>query len=156
MRFIADAMLGKLAKWLRILGYDAEYYGGEDDDALVLMARGQGRSILTRDTRLAPKLGPEECLFVRDNDTMAQLAQVVSELGLAVEPGRMFTRCTVCNGELVPVPKDEVRGVVPEYTLSVRSEFLKCPGCGRVYWEGTHRRRIFERLRRVGGGPAHR
>ena len=150
MRFLADAMLGKLAKWLRISGYDTLYESGVEDDELVTRAAGEGRVILTRDTRLARRLAPGGYLFIRDNRTADQFRQVVSELGLeACGPG-FFTRCTVCNGELRAADRESVRGVVPEYTYSVTMKFLRCPSCGRVYWEGTHKARILERLKAAG------
>lgn len=152
MRFLADAMLGKLAKWLRISGYDTLYESGVEDDELVMRAAAEGRVILTRDTRLVRRLAPGCYLFIRDNQTAAQFRQVVSELGLEVCGQGFFTRCTVCNGELRAVGRESVRGVVPEYTYSVNRKFLRCPSCGRVYWEGTHKARILERLKDTGDG----
>lgn len=150
MRFIADAMLGKLAKWLRILGYDTVYYGGGDDLGLIQAAAAEDRFILTRDTRLVKRLARDGHLFIRDNDPMAQLAQVVSELGLDASGAGFLTRCTVCNGTLDSVDKAEVRGLVPEYTYSDANVFLRCPSCGRLYWEGTHKARILARLKAAG------
>lgn len=150
MRFIADAMLGKLAKWLRILGYDTVYYSGGDDEGIVLVAAAEDRLILTRDTRLVKRLARDRHLFIRDNDSMAQLAQVVSELGLDAPGEGFLTRCTVCNGALDSVDKAEVRGLVPEYTFSDANVFLRCPSCGRLYWEGTHKVRILARLDAAG------
>ncbi len=159
MRFIADAMLGKLARWLRILGYDTAYASDIADDELIGRARAEGRFILTRDTGLVKRLKSDEFLFIKENATMDQLSQAVSELGLDTNGPGFLARCVECNTELVEADKDAVRGLVPEYAYHTNREFSRCPGCGRVYWPGTHPGRILRRLgavrmgRRKGAAP---
>lgn len=147
MRFFADAMLGKLAKWLRILGYDTAYESGIGDDELIVRARAEGRFILTRDTGLASRLKRGEFLFINNNAPMDQLRQTVAELGLEAHGPGFLTRCVECNAELEGADRDAVRGLVPEYTWHTNRQFSRCPGCGRVYWPGTHPGRILKRLR---------
>ena len=149
MKFAADAMLGKLAKWLRILGYDTTYDRAVEDEELVKSARAGGRLILTRDTRLIRGLGAGEYLFIRDNAPIDQLAQAVGELGLELSGEGLLRLCTLCNARLIDVAKESVAGTVPEYTYERQKEFYRCPQCGRVYWPGTHAKRIAARLDRL-------
>ena len=144
-RFLADAMLGRLATWLRILGYDAEY-GRDEDDVLLRRARDEGRILLTRDTGILRRRELPPHLFVQSDDVTAQMRQVVRSLGLdlGVPPAR---RCTRCNALLEPQAKTEVAGRVPEFVWSHHDAFWGCPACGRIYWAGSHRRRIDETIR---------
>lgn len=147
-RFLADAMLGRLAKWLRILGYDAEYFPGEDDD-LLRQARREGRVLLTRDTRLLRRRLLPPHLFIESDHVMEQLRQVVVALRLdpTAPPAR---RCVCCNTVLEPRHKAEVLGLVPEFVLSHHQAFWACPACRRIYWAGTHRQRMEEAIKALG------
>ena len=142
-RFIADEMLGRLAKWLRAIGYDTVYHTGGGDSALVQQALEEDRIILTRDSHLVKRKLARKSFLVRGDQPREQLKQVVKELGLDVESG-LFTRCLVCNRELVSVGKEDVRGRIPIYTYLTQSRFYKCPGCGRIYWPGTHKDSMLE------------
>jgi len=142
-RFVADAMLGRLAKWLRILGYDTLYNAALDDPALVRLARAEGRILLTRDTGLAQRRGVR-LVWIEREDLAGQLDQLGRELGLtAVAP---FTRCPVCNALLEPTPKYRAWGQVPTYVFATQNEFRRCPSCQRFYWRGTHWERMRELL----------
>ncbi|MCL6429745.1 MAG: Mut7-C RNAse domain-containing protein [Anaerolineae bacterium] len=138
-RFVADAMLGRLARWLRILGYDTLYDPRGHDDELVRMARAEGRILLTRDTGLVCRRGVRSLLVSHDH-VEAQLRQVSAELGLRA-PNR-FSRCPVCNERLEAVPKSWAWGYVPPYTFCTQQEFRLCPACNRFYWRGTHWERM--------------
>jgi uncharacterized protein with PIN domain len=142
-RFIADAMLGRLAKWLRLLGYDTLYDASWSDAQLVRLARAEDRILLTRDTALARRRGVR-VLLVASEELTAQLAQLCRELGLgAMAP---FSRCPVCNEPLVAVPKDHAWGQVPPYIFVTQEEFRLCPSCDRFFWRGTHWQHIQELL----------
>ena len=143
IRFIADEMLGRLAKWLRAIGYDTVYHTGGGDSALVQRALEEDRVILTKDSHLVKRKLARKSLFVRSDQLQEQLRQVVKELELDVE-NRLFTRCLICNRELVSVEKEDARGKVPIYTYLTQSKFHECPGCGRIYWPGTHRDSMLE------------
>ncbi len=145
MRLVADAMLGRLAKWLRLLGYDTLYWRG-DDAGLVRLAMVEDRLLLTRDTRLPPRLPPGRSLFIESDHYDEQLGQVVGRLGL---PPWIGHRCLRCNLRLEPAVKAEVRGQVPEFVWHRHDRFARCPGCLRIYWEGTHYARMMETLERV-------
>ena len=142
-RFIADEMLGRLAKWLRAIGYDTVCHKGGGDGALVQRALEEDRIILTRDAGLVKRKLARKSLFIRSENPKEQLKQVVKELGLDTE-SNLFTRCLVCNRELVSVGKQCVRDKVPIYTYLTQSKFYGCPGCGRVYWPGTHKDSMLE------------
>jgi uncharacterized protein len=153
-RFFVDAMLGRLSTWLRILGYDAEYRRAEDD-VLLRLARDEGRIFLTRDIDLArrrsagdrnPADQPPLHLLVHSDHVMEQLRQVVRSLGL--DPGaHPARRCPRCNAPLKPRAKTETSGRVPEFVWSHYDDFWGCQTCGRIYWAGSHRRRIDETIR---------
>ncbi len=144
-RFLADAMLGRLAKWLRILGYDAEYFPGEDDD-LLRQAWRENRVLLTRDTHLLRRRRLPPHLFIQSDHVREQLRQVVTALRLdpAAPPAR---RCVCCNAVLQPRHKAEVLGLVPEFVWSQQQAFWACPRCQRIYWAGTHRQRMEEAIK---------
>lgn len=154
-RIIADAMLGRLAKWLRLLGCDVAYERKIDDDELIRMALHEKRLVLTRDGNLARRR-PAPLLFIRDDHLPNQLRQVVRDLNLPLA-GRRFTRCIECNAELAVVEKDAVRTKVPAYVFETQDRFSECPDCGRIYWPGTHHDRAVRRLEEFfpeGDGPS--
>lgn len=139
-RLVADAMLGKLARWLRILGYDTLYDPAWGDNELVRLARAGDRILLTRDVALARRRGLRT-LLIADDLLEAQLRQVVAALGLRTEAS--FSRCPVCNERLEEVPRSWAWGHVPPYTFCTQREFRLCPSCNRFYWRGSH----WERMR---------
>jgi uncharacterized protein with PIN domain len=139
LRFLADAMLGRLAKWLRILGYDALYDPSWDDAHLVRLARAEERILLTRDLELARRKGVR-VLWVESETLELQLDQLHEELRvIALAP---WTRCPVCNSSLMAVLRDEAWGQVPPYVFATQAEFRLCPQCDRFYWPGTHRQHM--------------
>jgi uncharacterized protein with PIN domain len=144
-RFLADAMLGRLATWLRVLGYDAEYHRG-GDAALVARARAEDRILLTRDTGLLRRRGLPRHLFVRSDAVRAQLCEVLSGLGLPAQPATA-PRCLRCNVLLDARSRSEVEGRVPDFVWASHEAFWGCPRCGRLYWPGTHRQHMAETIR---------
>ena len=141
--FAADAMLGRLAKWLRILGYDTLYQSAWNDLRLVRIARAQDRIVLTRDRELARRRCVRVLLL--DSDGLErQLAQLHRVLGVARRTS--FGRCPLCNEPLEPVNKDQAWGQVPPYVFVKQSEFYLCPSCNRFYWRGTHWDHMQERI----------
>ena len=147
IRFLADEMLGRLARWLRILGYDTLYLSPVNDHELVRLARAEGRVLLTRDTGLARRRGVKT-LLVASQHLEEQLAQVLGDLTL--EPSPAFSRCMVCNALLQPLAREDARQRVPRYVYRTHEEFLLCPGCDRVYWRGSHWEHMRELLARLG------
>jgi uncharacterized protein with PIN domain len=143
-RFVADVMLGKLARWLRALGYDTLYYRDAPDSRLLGIALRETRTLLTRDARLALRAGPAG-LRVRADGVDAQLREVADACTLRAPAP--LSRCLECNGPLATRGPAEVRDRVPPYTLATQPEFRECERCRRVFWAGTHARGILRRLR---------
>jgi uncharacterized protein len=138
MKFVADCMLGKLAKWLRILGFDVAYFPKAEDPDLAALARRESRVLLTRDTGLIEKTARRpNRLFIRSDAWEDQIVQVLDELGLwdEVAPN---TRCVVCNVPLKPLSREGARNLVTPYVGEHAAAFAVCPGCQRVFWQGTH------------------
>lgn len=139
-KFVIDGMLGSLAKWLRLLGYDALYLRNAPDSDLLRIAQDEKRILLTKDTRLLQrrqvKKSVIESLLV-ETDTLAdQLIQVSSRFDLELEGKRPF--CSICNLSLKDADKETARQKVPPYVYQAQERFSVCPGCGRYYWAGTH------------------
>jgi len=149
VRLLADAMLGKLAKWLRLLGYDTAYNPAWDDAAIVRLARAEGRVILTRDRELAARRGVRALLLVSDQ-LEEQMAQIMNELHLP--PAEAGTRCSICNAPLEPIAKPDVEGRVPPYVFRTQEVFHRCPQCDRIYWPGGHWARMQPVLNKLRGG----
>lgn len=146
---MVDTMLGKLAKWLRILGHDTAYRREGNDTEFIAQAKNEGRWIITRDRLLIKRRGLTGFTLIRDNDPKDQLRQIVTDLALDIDKDihtHLFTRCIECNGEIHPLSKEGVKGRVPEYVYAVQAEFSCCPRCRRIYWGGTHRKRVREGL----------
>jgi len=146
LRFVADSMLGTLAKWLRILGYDTTYQAQLDDNQLVRLARAEGRILLTRDTGFLKRKGLRR-LLIESEVLEEQLAQVLQAFGLHAD--NPFSRCPVCNTVLEDVPKYEAWGQVPPFVFHTQERFRLCPECNRFYWRGTHWQRMLERMERL-------
>jgi uncharacterized protein with PIN domain len=138
-------MLGSLARWLRLLGYDADYDNRRDDAELVRLARAENRVLLTRDRELAARRGVQ-ALFVASQVLDEQLAQVTAAFPRAAGSGPV--RCPVCNTALVPATPGELAGRLPAYVLRKHHDFQRCPGCDRVYWPGSHWQNMQARLQR--------
>ncbi|HEX4598800.1 MAG TPA: Mut7-C RNAse domain-containing protein [Burkholderiaceae bacterium] len=143
IRFIADAHLGGLAHRLRLLGFDTLYHNHFDDHEIEQLAGVQQRIVLTRDRQLLKRRSITHGCFVRALQPQQQLREVVDRLDLA-GAAQPFTRCLRCNGMLRPAPKDRIAAAVPPGVLERYPRFSMCDGCARVFWEGSHWRRMRE------------
>jgi hypothetical protein len=147
-KFLADVMLGRLAKWLRIVGYDTLYFRDMDDDELIRRAIREERTLLTRDRKLYQR-GGFHALLITEENLEAQLGQVLKEMDL--EPQiKMGIRCPLCNRALKDISRKAVRQYVPPYVWATHDQFSLCPGCGKIFWKGTHWESIKRRLARMG------
>ena len=138
MIFIVDKTLGKLVKWLRILGYDTVYWRSDDLRGLLRRAQEEGRALITKDTKLYQGKGSLKALLIREDNPFLQLQEVVHLFELPVTEDMLFSRCLTCNTPLEDVAPEEVKGEVPDYIYHTHQEFSRCPLCRKVYWAGTH------------------
>ena len=150
-RFLADAMLGSLARWLRLLGYDTIYTGDQSDHEILEALEGDDRILLTRDRGLCRRAVRKgyRCILLRGLSVEESLYLVARRLGIRLEVDPSRSRCPVCNAPLREASPGEVRGRVPEDVLRLHDRFWVCTGCGKVYWRGGHWRGIEETLKRV-------
>jgi uncharacterized protein with PIN domain len=147
-RFAADAMLGRLARWLRVLGYDTSCDATLADPVLVQRAEAEGRVLLTRDRHLLRDLRPRHAIEIRHDDPLLQLQAVVAALSLQPPP-ELFTRCLLCNTALDVVPAAEALPLLPAGLRELPGPVRRCSTCGRLYWDGSHVRRMRHALERV-------
>lgn len=147
-KFILDVHLGKLAAYLRMLGFDTLYRTCFSDPELVRISSQEKRILLTRDRGLLKHASVTHGYWVRNTDSRNQAEEVVRrfDLGRRIQP---FTRCMACNGMLRSVAKSEIAGVVPKRIAELHNEFRQCESCGRVYWEGSHHGRMVKFIQRL-------
>lgn len=144
-KFIADVMVGKLARWLRVLGVDVAYSNTYEDDEIIRIASAENRVVLTRDTGLAARRSPVRFVLIQSDDYIQQIEQVIREFRLT--NFEVFTRCLECNVVLTPVSKESVFDRVPPYVYLTQERFALCPSCNRVFWHGTHADQMLKRIR---------
>jgi hypothetical protein len=144
MKFVADVNVGKLARWLRVLGFDVAYSNVLTDDEILNLARSENRIVLTRDTGLAARIPPAQCLLIEANAYKEQVLQVLHTYGL--KDFSIFSRCLECNTPLREADKEEVFERVPHFVYLTQERFATCPSCDRVYWHGTHANAMLKRL----------
>jgi uncharacterized protein with PIN domain len=145
-KFLCDEMLGKLAKWLRLLGYDTSYLKSQDDGMLALVAEQENRILLTRDKQLSTRV--KRGLYLESEDPDEQLMMVFTTYGLTKD--KALTLCSVCGYSLITVPKERAFGKVPSKIYAVQSEFWYCSRCQKFYWKGSHYDKITDRIDKLG------
>ncbi len=152
MKFICDDNLGKLAKWLRTLGYDTLFFDPIEDGELVARALKDDRVVLSRDTQLLRfklKLG-ERLVLIQSDKPLQQLKQVLTHLDLRPDGNLLFSRCLLCNEPLEDVEKESIKERLYPYVYQTHDEFSLCPKCDRIYWPATHVHRMRDRLSESG------
>jgi uncharacterized protein with PIN domain len=147
-RFVADVMLGRLAKWLRIAGFDVLYSNRFADDELVALSRSEGRILLSRDTRLLVRKAVEHFIFLECEDIQSQIRQVFEIAHITDLPG-VLTRCLSCNDLLVDMPREQAQEKVPPFVFKTQTQFKSCSKCGKIYWAGTHRQSVLRTLEKL-------
>jgi len=143
--FAVDIMLGKLAKWLRVLGFDARTMRLDRSRIDSLLSEG-----LIPVTRREKLRDVEGVLFIRGDHQFDQLKELISSLRITAVELRPFSRCSLCNAELFQIPREAAFGAVPDYVFETASDFRKCPECAKVYWPGSHRQKMIQELRDLG------
>jgi uncharacterized protein with PIN domain len=145
-RFILDVHLGKLARYLRMLGFDSAYSRDRDDDEIIRLAQEQKRIILTRDIGILKQNRVSHGHWIRHHQPLDQVKEVLGALDLSRQL-RPFTRCMECNEAIRPVSKDEIRGLAAPEILDRFDAFWQCRGCRKIYWKGSHYRRMLEQVK---------
>jgi uncharacterized protein with PIN domain len=151
MKFVADRNLGKLAKELRMLGYDVLYYRGESAYSLIKLAREEGRVILTRSRRLTPKRPEDRIVRITEDKPSLQLQELIQRKIISLFEEPIFSRCLLCNTLLNEISREEAEGKVPDFILYQQKEFFRCPQCSRVYWQGSHQDHMKKRIEALFG-----
>ena len=148
-KFIIDSNVGKLAKWLRMMGYDTLFFDGSDDSQMVANALAEGRVVLTRDTQIKRRRvvtdGRLEVILIESDEPERQIRQVVETLNLDCQ-FKPLTICLECNQPLLERSKQQVQGRVPPYVFQTQNQYMECPACHRIYWRGTHWRAMTKKL----------
>ena len=146
--FIADVMLGRLAKWLRIAGFDVLYSNRYTDDELMALSAQEGRILLSRDTRLLVRKSVRRFIFLESERVQSQLKQVFLAVHADSFPG-ILARCLTCNNVLEEIRREEVHDRVPPYVYETQTRFKRCSKCGGIFWAGTHRRSVLYTLQKL-------
>ena len=144
MKFIADGMLGKLTRWLRMLGQDVKYSNQFEDDELIVTAKKEHRVLLTRDSELHKRAVGKgvDAFYVEIRTEAEKLAELAKRFDIPLTIDLKHSRCPRCNTKIRPTPKEKLAGKVEKNTLIYYDEFWKCPNCGHIYWQGAHWGRI--------------
>jgi len=151
LKFVADSMLGKLSRWLRMLGHDVEFADDVDDRMLLEVSKAEDRVLLTRDAELfrsATRQGLKP-VFVEGKNPAERLAIVLGEFNLKLEFNPDCSRCPACNTRIKSVSKNEILSEIPPSTATFYDRFWKCQKCGKIYWQGSHWKRITQTLENV-------
>ena len=152
LKFIADKNVGKLAKWLRMMGYDTLFFSATNDSHMIATALADNRVILTRDTQIVKRRvvtsGRLKVVLLQSDEPERQIHQVINTLKLDCQ-FRPFTICLECNQPLVERSKQEVKDLVPPYVFQTQSQYVECPTCHRIYWKGTHWQAMTKKLTKL-------
>ena len=141
--FAAEKTLGKLAKWLRILGFDTIY------DPDIKNTAESGRILLTRTKRIQDEYTTDKLIFIESDKPFKQLQEVVKALGIVNEDIKTFSRCIRCNIKIRTINKNLIRSVVPDYVWENQDSFKTCIECKRIYWQGSHTKRSMEIIKKL-------
>ena len=144
MKFIADGMLGKLTRWLRMLGHDVTYSNTLNDAELIVMAKKERRILLTKDLELYQRATAKgiDAFYVEGRTEAERLAELAKRFDISLVIDLKNSRCPRCNTKLRSTPKEKLAGKVEKNTFAYYDEFWKCPKCGHIYWQGAHWGRI--------------
>jgi uncharacterized protein with PIN domain len=158
VNFVVDGMLGKLARWLRMMGHDATYSNVADDVDLLIKAMKENRVLLTRDFALYEQAVSKsvEAFYVEGSTGPERLAEISARFAFPLEIDIEKSRCPKCNTKINPIPKKEIAGEVKKNTLRNYDIFWKCPRCGAVYWQGAHWTKIRATLQEARHVPKER
>ena len=154
-KFIADNNVGKLARWLRMMGYDTLLFRQKDDAQMIKTALSENRVVLTKDTQFMKRRlvtnGKLRTIHIKQDDPKLQVQEVVKTLNLNYH-FKPFSLCLECNQALIARDKEEVQNLVPSRVLEAQTQYTQCPACHRIYWQGTHWQAMVKKLQDLQGG----
>ena len=149
IKFIVDNNVGKLARWLRLIGYDTVLFKQKDDATMIKTALGDDRVVLTKDTQFTKRRlvtnGQLKAILIKQDNPKTQIQEVVKALNLNYN-FNPFSLCLECNQTLVPRVKEEVQSLVPPHVFQTQTQYTECPACHRIYWQGTHWQAMVKKL----------
>lgn len=147
-KFVADVMLGRLAKWLRIAGFDVLYSNRFADDELIVISNTEERVLLSRDTRLLIRKPVKAFIFIDSEDIQMQIRTVFETMRISSLDSAL-SRCLSCNETLIEADRESVRELVPEFVYRTQRQFKLCPVCRKIFWAGTHRNAVVQTLQKL-------
>lgn len=148
MKFILTKELGRLTRWLRLLGYDALYFNSDDMKALFVTAFNEARTIITKRRRIST-IKSAKVIYIKSDPLKGQISELKKKLKLKLERYTLFTRCADCNKEVIKIKKDSIRHLVPPYVFKTQENFFQCPSCAKIFWKATHWDRAREFLHEI-------
>lgn len=148
MKFLVTFELGRLTKWLRVLGYDAVYCSPLKKSEIIIKSLQDDRVILTRNDKIKT-IGDSNIVYIKSDFVLKQLQQVISNLKLKIDQENLFSRCLLCNIHLQPIDKSKIKSKIPTYVYKTQPQFRQCPKCNRIYWPGTHIKKVKEYLDKI-------
>jgi uncharacterized protein len=149
IKFIADGTLARLAKWLRLVGYDTVVYPHTAGRAMLRIADAEKRIVLTRRQDMPERQFSGILYLLTSQDIGGQLSDIIKKFSLKIDKQKMFSICLKCNEKLIGVAKEDVRDLVPPYVFANYNEYNKCPSCQSIYWAGTHQRNAMQFLEKL-------
>jgi uncharacterized protein with PIN domain len=154
IKFIADNNVGKLARWLRLMGYDTLLFKQKDDGQMIKIALSENRVILTKDSQFMKRRlvtnGKLKTIHIKQDDPKLQVQKVVETLNLNYH-FKPFSLCLECNRALIARDKEEVKNLVPAHVAETQTQYTQCPACHRIYWPGTHWQAMVKKLQDLQG-----
>ncbi len=150
MKFVCDDNLGRLARWLRTLGFDTVFDSTITDARVLSIALADQRTIVTRDHRLAEKTLARQVVLLSSTNPLEQLGELIKKVDLALDSARLFSICPLCNKAVEEIKKEEFAAQIPPYVYRTKERFTRCPACGRIFWRGTHVEQMKQRLTAAG------
>ena len=151
MKFVADGMLGKLTRWLRMLGQDVEYFKQLEDSELLDIARNEHRILLTRDMELYQRATAKgiQVYYLDGKTEPEKLAEIAIRFEMPLKIDMEKSRCPMCNSKIESIPKEQMKGKLEGNTFANYDSFWRCPKCGKIYWQGAHWGRIRDTLEKA-------
>ena len=147
-KFLVDGMLGNLARFLRLIGFDSYYASDKTDEELINIAIKENRLILTRDLELS-KIKAIKSIYIKSLDLKQQIKQIIDETKIKISKENFFSLCLECNNKLEKIEKEKIREKVPLQSYNSFNEFYICKGCKKIYWKGTHYTSLLEKIKQI-------